>query len=401
MPVARRWLIPGLTLAVVTSLGGCGRSSPALVVRASEAPADAVPHLRDADDVARFIAGMPGTEGSPYAALEATEAWREHRRRLDRAWDEAEPRLIGRLQAFQREELNDSELRNSRVFYPFGGPDALTLALWFPQSPCYVMVGLEPAGSLPSPSQFEKKDLPKYLAETRETVNSELSRSFFITREMDRQFRGQVTDGLLLPILHLLVRTHRTILGFRYVRLDEQGEVIDRSPGYKAPGRFGNKGVEIEFRADSEGSVHRLYYFTVNLSNERLRENQPFLAYLSRLKGTTTLLKATSYMTHRPEFSMIRDRILANSAAVLQDDSGIPYRYFQTDAWKVQLYGDYSRPYGSFRWFQQPDLRKAYETVQAKPLPLRVGYGYSKIESNLLLARPANWVAPTLAEAGH
>jgi hypothetical protein len=29
---------------------------------------------------------------------------------------------------------------------------------------------------------------------------------------------------------------------------------------------------------------------------------------------------------------------------------------------KVQLYGDYRRPYGSFRWFEQPDLRKAYES---------------------------------------
>jgi hypothetical protein len=104
--------------------------------------------------------------------------------------------------------------------------------------------------------------------------------------------------------------------------------VIDRAADYKAPGRFGNKGVEIEF-ADSERSTYKLYYFSVNLSDERLSENKPFLAYLSRLKGTTTLLKATSYMTHRPEFSLIRDQILASSAAILQDDSGIPYRYFR------------------------------------------------------------------------
>jgi len=212
---------------------------------------------------------------------------------------------------------------------------------------------------------------------------------------MDRQFRGQVTDGLLLPILHLVVRRHNTILGFRYVRLDEQGQIIDRAADYKAPTRYGNKGVEIEF-ADSDGSTHQLYYFSVNLSDERLKENQPFLAYLSRLKGTTTLLKATSYMTHKPDFSMIRDRILANSSAILQDDSGIPYRYFRPDAWKVQLYGDYQRPYGSFRWLEQPDLRKAYEASGARPLSVRVGYGYSKIPSNLLLARQANLVAATL-----
>ena len=93
---------------------------------------------------------------------------------------------------------------------------------------------------------------------------------------------------------------------------------------------------------------------------------------------------------------MIRDQILTNSAAILQDDSGIPFRYFPTGPWKVQLYGDYRRPYGSFRWFEQPDLRKAYESVAAKPLFFHVGYGYSRVASNLLSARQANLVASML-----
>jgi hypothetical protein len=383
----RRLRVLHFMIVFAMLLSACGRSAQSVSADRAAAPQlDDVPHVRDADDAGRFIAGLPGTDGSKFAALETTDAWKEHRRLLDEAWSMAENPLISGLREFQKAELNDAELRNSTVFYPFGGPDALTLTLGFPQSPVYVMVALEPAGTLPKASQIKNKEIAKYLAENRETVASELSRSFFITREMDRQFRGQVTDGLLLPILHLLVRTHDTILGFRYVRLDEQGQVIDRAVDYKAPTRYGNKGVEIEFRADADQSIHKLFYFSVNLSDERLAENQPFLTYLSRLQGTTTLLKATSYLTHHPEFSMIRDRILANSAAILQDDSGIPYRNFQTGAWKVQLYGEYNRPYGSFRPFEQPDLRKAYATG-AKPLPLRLGYGYSKVASNLLLAR--------------
>ena len=58
------------------------------------------------------------------------------------------------------------------------------------------MVGLEPAGTLPGPKDFEKKNLEQYLDATRVSISSELDRSFFITRQMDRQFRGQVTDGL-------------------------------------------------------------------------------------------------------------------------------------------------------------------------------------------------------------
>jgi hypothetical protein len=214
-----------------------------------------------------------------------------------------------------------------------------------------------------------------------------MSRSFFITRQMDRQFRGQVTDGLFLPILELLARSNHTILGFRYVRLDDDGHIVERSAGYKAPGRIGNKGVEIDFVRDADQSVHKLLYFSVNLSDKSLRENQPFLTFLAGLKETVTLFKATSYMVHKEEFSIVRDGALSISAAVLQDDSGIPYRFFAVPPWTVQLYGSYVRPFGSFRWLEQADLRKAYLSSAPKPLNFRIGYGYSKIPSNLLLAR--------------
>jgi hypothetical protein len=309
-----------------------------------------------------------------------------HRRELERSWSRIENRSLPAIRAFQERELSGISIANSTVFYPFSGPDALMVTIFFPRSPVYVMVGLEPAGTLPTPKQLARKDLGEYLADVRTTIASELGRSFFITRQMDRQFRGQVTDGLFVPILQLLVRTNHTILGFRYVRLNDAGQIVERAADYKAPGKIGNKGVELDFRTDSDQSVHKLFYFSVNLSDDRLRQNQAFLSFLTGLKGATTFLKATSYMIHKQEFSTIRERILSDSLAVLQDDSGIPYRFFATARWRVQLYGDYVRPYGSFRWLEQPDLRKAYLTSGPKPLDFRIGYGYGRIASNLLLA---------------
>jgi hypothetical protein len=291
------------------------------------------------------------------------------------------------MRAFQKRELSGISIANSTVFYPFSGPDALMITIFFPRSPTYVMVGLEPAGTLPSPKQLAGKDLRGYLASVRTTIDSELSRSFFITRQMDRQFRGQVTDGLFLPILQLLVRTGHTILGFRYVRLNDAGQIVERAANYHGPGKIGNKGVELDFRTDSDQSIHKLFYFSVNLSDERLRQDPAFLTFLTSLKGATTYLKATSYMLHKPGFSMIRERILSDSRAILQDDSGIPYHFFATAHWRVQLFGEYVHPYGSFRPLEQPDLRKAYLTLGPKPLDFRIGYGYGRAESNLLLAK--------------
>jgi hypothetical protein len=348
-----------------------------------------VPRDRYADDVGRFLAGSPATPGSQFAALQEHEDWVVHRQELDPRWSKIEDESFPAMRAFEQRELSGASIANSTVFYPFSGPDALMLTIFFPRSPTYVMVGLEPAGTLPSPKKLEGKDLGEYLATVRETIDSELSRSFFITRQMDRQFRGQVTDGLFLPILQLLVRTDHTILGFRYVRLNDAGQIVERAADYHGPGKIGNKGVELDFRTDSDQSVHKLFYFSVNLSDERLRQDPAFLTFLSSLKGATTFLKATSYMLHKPGFSMIRERILSDSLAILQDDSGIPYHFFGTAHWRLQLYGDYVRPYGSFRPLEQPDLRKAYMTTGTagpKPLDFRIGYGYGRVESNLLLA---------------
>ena len=156
--------------------------------------------------------------------------------------DLAEGERLAGLREFQQKELNASPLRETPVFYPFGGPDALTATLYFPSSAEYVLVGLEPSGTLPKFTDIQKKDQRMLLGSLRSSMASEMGKSFFVTREMDRQFRGQVTDGLLVPVLHQLVRTGHTVLGFRYIRLDENGKVIPRAADYHAPGKIGNKG---------------------------------------------------------------------------------------------------------------------------------------------------------------
>ncbi len=183
----------------------------------------------------------------------------------------------------------------SPLFYPFSGPDALMMNVFFPDNPIYVMVGLEPPGTLPTPSSFKKKkDLSAQLAAERNTVNDVLGRSFFITQYMDRQFRGQVTDGLFQPIIHLLVRTNHTLLGFRYVRIDEKGNVVEREAVTPTGTKVANRGVEVDFVDDSTQAAHRLYYFSTNIADDHLAENKPFGEFVSQLKGMTTYLLTTS-----------------------------------------------------------------------------------------------------------
>ena len=349
---------------------------------------DPAPKSREADDAARFLAGLPGKPGSGFSELEKSDAWQVHREELDKMWGKTESRGLTAMRDFQAKELNGDAIRKSTLFYPFSGPDALMMNVFFPNNSTYVMVGLEPPGTLPTPASFKKKkDLAAQLAAERNTVNDVLGRSFFITQYMDRQFRGQVTDGLFQPIIHLLVRTNHTILGYRYVRIDEKGKVVEREATIPqgAP-KMANRGVEVDFVDNSTQAVHRLFYFSINIADDHLQENKEFSTFVSQLKGMTTYFKATSYMTHRPEFSIIRNLVLTGSSTILQDDSGLPYKLYTDPPWKVTLYGNYNKPIRPFLWLEQKDLRAAYQSGSAKPLNFHIGYGVAQLPSNLLLA---------------
>ena len=292
-----------LLAATLTACGGSPAGAPKSETTSTFPAPGPVPRTRTADDVANFLAGIPGKPGSPLAGLESEPAWQTYRSEMDSFWNRIASEWLPPMSAFQKTELAGLPGANQVVFYPFSGPDALAITILFPSSPVYVMVGLEPAGTLPEPKQFSPEKLESHLAAVLDSVSSVFQRSFFITREMDKEFRGEVTDGLFTPILLLLARSNHTVLGYRYIRLDENGQIIERAANYKAPGRIGNKGLEIDFQTDADQSVHKLIYLSVNLADERLAENQPFLKFLEGLKGTTTYFKATSYMTHHKNFS--------------------------------------------------------------------------------------------------
>jgi len=121
-----------------------------------------------------------------------------------------------------------------------------------------------------------------------------------------------------------------------------------------------------------------------------MKDNAGYAKYIQGQEPTCTLLKATSYMLHSKAFSIIREMILERSALIMQDDSGIPWKFFEPAKFDVQLYGDYTQPYGKdFAFRKQPDLRAAYEAQRAsvKPMNFRMGYGAGRVDSNLQVAR--------------
>jgi hypothetical protein len=313
------------------------------------------------DDAARFLAGLPGRAASPFKKFEEEKQWQTHAASFDAAFDRWD------------------QGRRAR------GPDVVHVMTFYPDNPEYILVGLEPPGSLAKVGQLSETGLETQLPHVRRTLSDVLGKSFFITRQMDQQLRGgQVTDGLLPIMLVQLVRAQATILGVAPVTLNEGGDVVAREPDAEPA----NPGVAIEFRLPGQTAARRLYYFSLNLADAKFTANTSFHNFLARPARVVTMFKSTSYMPHRKDFSKIRELVLNRSLAIVQDDSGIPFHDYAAARWDVSLYGSYSKPYGSFSYLVQPDLQQAYhEPNRARPLPFNIGYGYNRAPSNLLIAR--------------
>ena len=51
---------------------------------------------------------------------------------------------------------------------------------------------------------------------------------------------------------------------------------------------------------------------------------------------------------HSGNFTTVRDYILANSATIIQDDSGVPLTYYNAKQWRFFPFGRYLGPIGEF-----------------------------------------------------
>jgi len=335
----------------------------------------------DVDDTVRFIAGLPPSAGSPLASLTGDESWRAHARFFDRAFGELDRSQLNKARAWAKTNLR---LNRPAMFYMFSGPDFLYADAFFPEATTYVLAALEPVGQIPDLARIPRGSLGPSLHTVSSSMHTVLSFSFFITHNM----RSQLSAGRLhgtIPILYVfLARSGKTVKEVSLINLDADGNERPEASGVKS----GAHGVKILF-AGADGRERTLYYFSTNLANDGA-STSGFLKFCEKLGPADSLVKSASYLMHHSSFSKIRDFLIANSATILEDDSGIPLAYFDQRKWQLQPFGHYMTPLGIFPNTYQPRLADLYR--RATPIDFGYGYRWRRHESNLLLAVRADAV---------
>jgi hypothetical protein len=326
-------------------------------------------------DTARVVAGLQPAAGSPLAPLTGDESWKQHARFFDRAFGELDRTQLTKVRAWSQAHLT---MRRPAMLYMFSGPDFLYADAFFPEATTYVLAGLEPVGQIPDLQKIPRGSLGASLNTVSSSMHTVLSLSFFITHNM----RSQLSSGRLngtIPILYVfLARSGKTVKEVSLVNLDADGNERPDASGAKSAAH----GVKILF-AGADGKDKTLYYFSTNLANDGV-PTSGFLKFMEKLGPADSLLKSASYLMHSGNFSKIRDFLVANSATILEDDSGIPLAHFDARKWQLQPFGHYLAPLGIFPGTYQPRLQELFR--KAAPIDFGYGYRWRHNESNLLLA---------------
>jgi hypothetical protein len=341
-----------------------------------------------ADDTAKFLAGMQPSVGSPLAALTGDPAWQRHARFFDNAFAQLDQRQLSKIRAWADANLAAPK---STMFYMFSGPDFLYANAFYSKATTYVLSALEPPGSVPDFSKLPRGAVAAALNNVEHSLGSILSFSFFITKQMKTDLKaGQITGTL--PILYVfLARSGKTIRSVTPAALDETGALHLAN---EDAGKNATRGIRVSFVGD-DGVEKTLYYFSTDLSNSGVRSSG-FLTFCATLAPGNSLIKSASYLLHSGNFTTVRNFILANSATVIQDDSGIPLSYYGSKQWRFFPFGRYAGPISKFPNAYQERYAELFR--RAQPIDFGIGYRWRTFETNLLLSVRMNPDEPLTAD---
>ena len=324
------------------------------------------------DAVAKLIAGLHMPED--FSDKNAFETYRNH---LNSDWSNLGNKSLFMVKKWAEAYVHPLISKTSMVFYPFGGPDVAYVSKFFPNATDYILVGLEKIGDFQTIQQKIKD--PLYLENLKDAFATYLDRGFFITSEMmSKTSQGTSTvGGTLCFMLIQLARLGYDIISVEDVSINEKGEIVPRASNMI-------NGVKIACSEKSFARQKNFYYFRADMGNKT--------AHLDNLKNYvgkyvfTTFLKSASYALADKNLSGMKNFILDNSLAILQDDSGVPFASFDK-RWDKYAFGVYTKPILKiFSYCVQPDLAEFFKNSEFIPIAFKIGYGFSAAKPNLLLA---------------
>ena len=331
-------------------------------------------------ELANFIA-VTNLPKSSYGSKIGESFWEKIKKETDENFKKAEDTRLFKIKNWDFKEYLNSKNDTLPLFYPFSGSDFLHVNYLYPNTNTYVLTAIEKIGTLPDFIKRSSKSCQKYLKDINyfmRDISGE--RGYFITSRMKDDIEESSVDGLLGSLLWFIARTNHEIISLEYVTIDKSGNIINETEPSQGWLKEDYDGVRFILK-DKNQNNKNLIYFSADISDKGLRKKNPTLKlYFDKMGPVNTFVKSASYLMHYDSFELIRNVVLEKSNSIFQDDTGVPFRFFDNKVFNVSLFGRYVDPIKDFEStmdiITQEDLRSAYKNKKINKgyLPFSLGY---------------------------
>jgi hypothetical protein len=258
------------------------------------------------------------------------------------------------------------------VFYPFSGPDFVTVSQIFPKADRFILAAIQPAGP-----PVDTKTMPE--AEVQAFKSKFLSEwvkfgqlGFFRTIDLNENTGSATARLTSTPVLMAFAAA----LGYRVQSVIPLE--LNKVNGEYEPQEISlaTKWNSVRLRLSRDARDVVLDYICIDLSDVGLKSKSPERAWIEMTAQNPVLLKAASHLLPDPYFTACRAAIVNGAPLLIQDETGLDYADLKKIG-DVKLYGRFAGVHKLFKQ-QQPELVAAYAEAGQNTLPLPFAYSYQK-----------------------
>jgi hypothetical protein len=334
---------------------------------------------------AQLIAGL-SPEHPAFSSVITADYYKIYSSFTSDAWKVSDSTMLSPIDRWCRENNVIDERDSLQCFYPLSGPDFLFGNAFWPNAEKYIMLGLEPKGSLPDFTTFKDDEWKKYFENMRGSMKYLNTRGYFVTAHMSSDFTKHRLNGMVHMMLYMMARTDHKIIDVYYVKINADG-TPEKTEDVKSLPDGTVTAIAIDFTDADQTKKRTAYYFQIDASDENMTAHPEFEKFVRKDKNRVAYMKSASCVLLNPNFNTMRQLVLSCDQ-IVQDDTGVPYKYFDASAFDISLYGTYTSTIRDLNYCLQKDMVKALkESPYNKELPFRISYNGNYGEGMLLVAK--------------
>lgn len=339
-------------------------------------------------EVSAFLSGSEVSSANRFYSLTETSSYKSYVKLLDGYWNKIEKDYLVKIRPFRSEKM-PAKSANNKAFYPLSGADFINLHEFYPSADGYIMVGLEPAGKITSPDSLAPDKLRTGLSSVESLIGEMAVQNYFTRKRMKREFANPYFSGTLPVLIFFMKRLGLEIDAVRKVTLNEKGEFTDLDWDAVSTNSNAIEGLRIFFRRPGDQNQRELVYFKMYISENSHELSTPEGQFFAKQGRLNLVMKSAEYVMQMAGYEKWCRDIIAKLDTVVEDDSAMPLRYFDSSGWNYKLFGYYAGRVPLQNTPNVPDQSDLKELIkkEGEVLPFKYGYGVLKgdSKSNLLI----------------